>query len=59
MKNFYLLDIVDGMDIIVRTIELDYNDLYLLQDLLYKKVDINETGGVTIRLKLKSKYVIL
>jgi hypothetical protein len=58
MKNFYLLDIVDGMDIIVRTIELDYDDFNLLRD-LNKSIDLNETGGVTIRLKLKSKYVIL
>lgn len=58
MKNFYLLDIVDGMDIIVRTIELDFNDFHLLQD-LDKSINMNETGGVTIRLKLKSNYVIL
>lgn len=55
--NFYLLDILDGMNTIVRTIEISFDELQLLND-LSKTINLNETGGITIRLKLKSKYVI-
>jgi hypothetical protein len=56
IKNFFLLRICNSNDEIVRIIDITAEDVNLMKEII---TDIyrNETGGVTICLKLKSKYI--
>lgn len=56
IKNRFLLNICTIDDEIVRVVPIEPHEANLMKELI---TDIweNETGGVTIRLLLKSKYI--
>lgn len=56
IENFFLLRICNTNDEVIRVIDITERDVDLMKEIItdiYK----NETGGVTICLKLKSKYI--
>jgi hypothetical protein len=55
-KNFFLLKICNTNNELIRIIDISEQDVNLMKEII---TDIyrNETGGVTIYLKLKSKYI--
>ena len=55
IKNFYFLDIFDLHGDIIRTIDLDIQEIVILQELV-TYMEINQTGGITIRARLKTCY---
>jgi hypothetical protein len=55
IKNYYFLDIFDIRDDLIRTIEIDIQEMIILQELVTFMVQ-NNTGGITIRAKLKTNY---
>jgi hypothetical protein len=56
IENRFFLNICTIDDEIVRVIKIEPHEVNLMKELI---TDIweNETGGVTIRLSLKSKYI--
>ena len=56
IENRFLLNICTIDDEIVRVVKIEPHEVNLMKELI---TDIweNETGGVTIRLSLKSKYI--
>ncbi len=56
IENRFFLNICTIDDEIVRTLKIEPHEVNLMKELI---TDIweNETGGVTIRLSLKSKYI--
>jgi hypothetical protein len=57
MKNFFSLHILDKKDEVIRIIEITAGEAYIMKDLITDIYE-NETGGITIRLKLKTNYAI-
>jgi hypothetical protein len=57
MQNFFLLHICSKEDDIIRTIPLEPHEVDIMKQLITDVHD-NETGGVTIHLKLQSQYII-
>lgn len=55
-KNSYLLNICTIDDEIVRVVEIEPHEVNLMKELITDIYE-NQTGGVTIRLSLKSKYI--
>ena len=56
IENFFLLRICNTNNEVIRVIDITERDVDLMKEIItdiYK----NETGGVTICLKLKSKYI--
>ena len=55
-KNFFLLKICNTNNELIRIIDISEQDVNLMKEII---TDIyrNETGGVTIYLKLNSKYI--
>lgn len=56
IQNFFLLRICNTNNEVIRVIDITERDVDLMKEII---TDIyrNETGGVTICLKLKSKYI--
>jgi hypothetical protein len=55
-KNCFLLNICTTDDEIVRVVEIEPHEVDLMKELI-TDVYKNQSGGVTIRLVLKSKYI--
>jgi hypothetical protein len=55
--NSCLLSICDKDDVIIRVVNIDPNDVNLMKELITDIYE-NQTGGITIRLKLKTNYAI-
>lgn len=55
-KNSFLLNICTIDDEIVRVVEIEPHEVNLMKELITDIYE-NQTGGVTIRLSLKSKYI--
>lgn len=55
IKNAFLLSICDEKDEIIRVIDLQPSDVSLMKELITDIFE-NQTGGITIRLKLKTNY---
>lgn len=55
-KNKFLLNICTVDDEIVRVVEIEPHEVNLMKELITDIFE-NITGGVTIRLSLKSKYI--
>ncbi len=55
-KNFFLLKICNTNNELIRIIDITEQDVNLMKEII-TDVYRNETGGVTINLKLKSKYI--
>jgi hypothetical protein len=56
IQNSYLLNICAPDGKIVRVIEIDAKEVFLMKEAITDIFE-NYTGGVTIRLSLKSKYI--
>jgi hypothetical protein len=56
IKNRFLLNICTTDDEIVRVVPIEPHEANLMKELITDIYE-NETGGVTIRLSLKSKYI--
>jgi hypothetical protein len=56
IKNRFLLNICTIDDEIVRVVPIEPHEANLMKELITDIYE-NETGGVTIRLSLKSKYI--
>jgi hypothetical protein len=57
IHNSCLLSICDKDDVIIRVVNIDPNDVNLMKELITDIYE-NQTGGITIRLKLKTNYAI-
>jgi hypothetical protein len=57
IKNSFLLNICDENDVIIRVIDLHPCDVALMKELITDIYE-NQTGGITIRLKLKTNYAL-
>ena len=57
MQNFFLLHICSKKDDVIRTIPIEPHEVDIMK-LLITDIYDNETGGVTIHLKLQSNYII-
>jgi|LakMenEpi04Sep11_1017361.scaffolds.fasta_scaffold04275_2 hypothetical protein len=57
IENFFLLDITDTTGEVIRTIEITSDEVYIMRELI-TDISENRTGGITIRLKLKTNYSI-
>ena len=57
IKNAFLLNICDENDVIIRVIDLHPCDVALMKELITDIYE-NQTGGITIRLKLKTNYAL-
>lgn len=57
IKNAFLLNICDEKDEIIRVVDLQASDINLMKELITDIYE-NQTGGITIRLKLKTNYAI-
>jgi hypothetical protein len=55
-KNFFLLRIYNTNNEFIRVIDITEQDVNVMKEII-TDVYKNETGGVTINLKLKSKYI--
>lgn len=55
IKNSFLLNICDEKDEIIRVIDLQASDVSLMKELITDIYE-NQSGGITIRLKLKTNY---
>ena len=55
-KNFFLLRIYNTNNEFIRVIDITEQDVNVMKEII-TDVYRNETGGVTINLKLKSKYI--
>ena len=55
--NSFLLSICDKDDVEIRVIDLHPCDVRLMKELITDIYE-NETGGITIRLKLKTNYAL-
>ena len=55
--NSCLLSICDKDDVEIRVIDIEPNDVNLMKQLITDIYE-NETGGITIRLKLKTNYAL-
>jgi len=55
-KNFFLLRICNTNNEVIRVIDITEQDVNIMKEII-TDVYRNETGGVTINLKLKSKYI--
>lgn len=56
IENRFLLNICTTDDEIVRVVPIEPHEANLMKELITDIYE-NETGGVTIRLSLKSKYI--
>ena len=56
IQNFFLLRVCNTNNEVIRVIDITERDVNIMKEII---TDIyrNETGGVTICLKLKSKYI--
>jgi hypothetical protein len=57
ISNAFLLNICDEKDVIIRVIELNPHDVKLMKELITDIYE-NQSGGITIRLKLKTNYAL-
>jgi hypothetical protein len=57
IKNAFLLNICDEKDVIIRVVDLEASDVSLMKELITDIYE-NQTGGITIRLKLNTNYAI-
>jgi len=57
IQNFFLLHICSKEDDVIRTIPIEPHEVDIMKQLITDVHD-NETGGVTIHLKLQSQYII-
>ena len=57
IHNSCLLSICDKDDVIIRVVNIDPKDVNLMKELITDIYE-NQTGGITIRLKLKTNYAI-
>jgi hypothetical protein len=57
IHNSCLLSICDKYDVIIRVVNIDPKDVNLMKELITDIYE-NQTGGITIRLKLKTNYAI-
>ena len=57
VKNACLLSIYDINNEIIRVIDIQPNDINLMKELITDIYE-NESGGITIRLKLKTNYAL-
>jgi hypothetical protein len=55
-KNAFLLNICTIDDEIVRVVEIQAHEVNLMKELITDIYE-NQSGGITIRLSLKSKYI--
>jgi hypothetical protein len=55
-KNCFLLNICTTDDEIVRVVNIEPHEVNLMKELITDIYE-NQSGGVTIRLSLKSKYI--
>jgi hypothetical protein len=55
--NSFLLSICDQNDVVIRVIDLAPVDVDLMKTLITQIYE-NQTGGITIRLKLKTNYAL-
>jgi hypothetical protein len=55
--NSCLLTICDKDDVVIRVVNIDPNDVNLMKQLITDIYE-NQTGGITIRLKLKTNYAL-
>lgn len=55
IKNYYFLDIFDLHGELIRTIEIDIQEIVILQELVTYMAE-NNTGGITIRARLNTSY---
>ena len=55
-KNAFLLNICTIDDEIVRVVEIQAHEVNLMKELITDVYE-NQSGGITIRLSLKSKYI--
>jgi hypothetical protein len=57
IRNFFSLHIVDKKDEVIRIIEITAAESFIMKDLITDIYE-NESGGITIRLKLKTNYAL-
>jgi len=57
IHNAFLLNICDEKDEIIRVVDISPNDVNLMKELITDIYE-NHSGGVTIRLKIKTKYAL-
>lgn len=57
IRNSFLLSICDEKDEVIRIIDLVPSEVNLMKELI-TEIHPNETGGITIRLKLKTNYAL-
>lgn len=55
-QNAFLLNICSNDGKIVRVVQIEPKEVFLMKELITDIFE-NQTGGVTIRLSLKSKYI--
>jgi hypothetical protein len=55
--NSCLLSICDNDDVIIRVVEIDIKDVNLMKQSITQIYE-NQTGGITIRLKIKTSYTL-
>jgi hypothetical protein len=57
IQNFFLLDITDNTGEVIRTMEITSDEVYIMRELI-TDISENKSGGITIRLKLKTNYTL-